>query len=828
MTINLDKTIPALTVASPADQTVESSSTVTVSGTLTDALSGISGVTCDGVTATLSGGGFSCNISLTVGVNLVVVRGTDIAGNVAGDNFHLSLTGALPAPASLTVTPTGVNLVVGGTQQFTVVDDQGRPRPDATWGVDNTSIATIDANSSPTLTAVATGTATLTATVGSATAQTQVNVLSGTSLPVGTVLWSAPTPSGYVAAQTLQAVPVLGSPDLYSVQVNGGGQAGVSALTADGQQVWNSAPPSGSFHGVSDGNGGLLMLLYPGYPGPSSIVDLDGQTGATVWRYTSTGTISRAFLRSGYSDFMHLAVGPDGRVYFEESGTSGLSLVALDGTTGAVKARYPVPYGTDTITSDGSCQQTGAPETLVDHAVQLTDPVVGPDGTVLAGQSVLSTTITYGCTVQVSDDQKLSLLKMAPDGSTSTILVYDDATHHTQNPGSSINEVIPDPFGGALVSWEYDYPPPGSQQSFHITDVGSSGLSDFTVPFAAIGMVLGDNNAVFMAGGNQALAYQLPGGSSLWAYTSAGGQLSPLVATNGGGLAIDDSHLGVIQLDSTGSASVPGTTVPGLPLPSPLALGNWLGNMNGQFAEFVGPFINLAPSSYPFAAGDIEGQNASKFDFELVWCANGNCSSPNLNLMSQQLQDVNYSINPVDNTNNMITLTAAQIKTIQLNALNALNAFRIAFNPYKVDVGTGRLASNTVYVTGLSLQACAGTNPIQESWSGVIYPTNMREAQYAVNDTAGTPTRTLLGAIGEGLGNNAAHEIGWQMVNRYSTTTKIVNGLNMDDNSTDTYNGIDCFGTSSPWVYTGASNGVSIHWSNDAIQSLTNILGTRN
>jgi Glucodextranase, domain B/Bacterial Ig-like domain (group 2) len=210
VTINLDKTIPALTVSSPAEQTVESSFTVTVSGTLTDALSGVSGVTCDGVTATLSGGGFSCNISLAVGVNLVVVRGTDIAGNVAGDYFHLSLTGTLLAPASLAVTPTGVNMVVGGTRQFTVVDDQGRPRSDATWSVDNTSIATIDTNSSPTLTAVATGTAALTATLGSVTAQTQVNILSGTSLPVGTVLWSVPTSSGSQVNHVLQAVPALG------------------------------------------------------------------------------------------------------------------------------------------------------------------------------------------------------------------------------------------------------------------------------------------------------------------------------------------------------------------------------------------------------------------------------------------------------------------------------------------------------------------------------------------------------------------------------------------------------------------------------------------
>jgi len=99
-------------------------------------------------------GVYSCNISLTVGVNLLVVHATDIAGNVAGSNFHVSLTGSLPAATSLQVTPTGVNMVVGNTQQFTVVDQQSRPRTDATWSVDNTSIATIDTNSSPMLTAV--------------------------------------------------------------------------------------------------------------------------------------------------------------------------------------------------------------------------------------------------------------------------------------------------------------------------------------------------------------------------------------------------------------------------------------------------------------------------------------------------------------------------------------------------------------------------------------------------------------------------------------------------------------------------------------------------
>jgi hypothetical protein len=64
------------------------------------------------VTATLNSGSFSCNISLNVGVNLVVVRATDLAGNVAGSNLHLSLVGTFSAPQSLQVTPANVNMLI--------------------------------------------------------------------------------------------------------------------------------------------------------------------------------------------------------------------------------------------------------------------------------------------------------------------------------------------------------------------------------------------------------------------------------------------------------------------------------------------------------------------------------------------------------------------------------------------------------------------------------------------------------------------------------------------------------------------------------------------
>src|SRR2546430_6887606 len=92
----------------------------------------------------------------------------------------------------------------------------------------------------------------------------------------------------------------------------------------------------------------------------------------------------------------------------------------------------------------------------------------------------------------------------------------------------------------------------------------------------------------------------------------------------------------------------------------------------------------------------------------------------------------------------------------------------------------------------------------------------MVQAQYAVNATNGTPTDALLQAIGEGIGNNAAHEIVHQLKNRFLNTGKIVGaGLWMDDNSTDTYSCISCGGSITPRVYTGVGtdpNKTPIHW----------------
>ena len=64
VTLYIDKTPPALTVTSPANGATFSSSSVTITGSISDNLSGVSSIDCNGAQASISAGNFSCNIGL--------------------------------------------------------------------------------------------------------------------------------------------------------------------------------------------------------------------------------------------------------------------------------------------------------------------------------------------------------------------------------------------------------------------------------------------------------------------------------------------------------------------------------------------------------------------------------------------------------------------------------------------------------------------------------------------------------------------------------------------------------------------------------------------
>src|SRR5215217_5360874 len=81
ITVKLDKTPPALSVASLTNGAKVFTSPLVISGTITETLSGLASFTCNGAPAAVSGDNFTCNVTLTPGANSINLRATDVAGN---------------------------------------------------------------------------------------------------------------------------------------------------------------------------------------------------------------------------------------------------------------------------------------------------------------------------------------------------------------------------------------------------------------------------------------------------------------------------------------------------------------------------------------------------------------------------------------------------------------------------------------------------------------------------------------------------------------------------------------------------------------------------
>jgi Bacterial Ig-like domain (group 2)/Glucodextranase, domain B len=378
-------------------------------------------VSCNGASATVAGSAFSCTVPLNSVSNSVTVIGTDLAGNSATATVSVSVS--MSAPTSLQITPGPATMQIGSNQSFTAVDQTGTRRPDASWSVSNTSIATLASDGSGTLTGIAAGQVTLTATIGSVSGQTQVTVLAGSSLTAGTVLWSAPSVSGFTAQQIVQAMPTVNGPDLYSIETDSSSDVLVRAFTADGRQLWQSSViPTFYGSGVGDNSGGLL--LTGANATAFETIDINPQTAGQNWQYSPAPV-------SGVTPSIEssLAVGLDGTVYFVEeycsynyssAGSSSLltatdCLNGINGSTGALVSQVTLPtsYGADYVGPDCDvAQYSSVSYTPGSYSA----PVVAPDGSVYVEAATYQSTFSLACdssgeTASSSYGESLLLLK---------------------------------------------------------------------------------------------------------------------------------------------------------------------------------------------------------------------------------------------------------------------------------------------------------------------------------------------------------------------------------------------------------------------------------
>lgn len=116
VTLNIDLTAPTLAISVPANGTSFTSSPASVSGTISDALSGVASVSCDGAAATVQSGNYSCAVPLTAGVDTITVLATDVAGNTASQSVSATLIVATTITSfSPSSAPIGTLITVQGS-----------------------------------------------------------------------------------------------------------------------------------------------------------------------------------------------------------------------------------------------------------------------------------------------------------------------------------------------------------------------------------------------------------------------------------------------------------------------------------------------------------------------------------------------------------------------------------------------------------------------------------------------------------------------------------------------------------------------------------------
>ena len=510
-------------------------------------------------------------------------------------------------------------MTVGSTSQFTAVNNLGRPQTNVTWTLSNQSLATISAASSTILTATAAGQLTLTASVDGVSGQAQITILPTGSVPMsGSALWSVPAVSGFSPLQLAQAMPSGTGPDLYSAQLSTDGtQSILQALTADGQELWQSQLPALNSHGIPDAFGGIILTesqtCLPGQTNPMNIVNIDGASGHPLWQITAQSTNGLYC----YPDAPMIAVraATDGAVVISASGnTSGLpELLLVNGRTGQTIVAPNIPpsfYTNQSGTTLGGYSPIGP-------------PMVNSDGSIYVEYEVRQ--IAYPLIVTSA---QLYMLQIATDNSTTTTLLSSTTADENLFPG----RIIPNGLGGILATWTISRSnPPIPTNPYQAAYVVSGGIvAAYSLPFTpqnfvlgqdglplSPSLVLGENGVAFATDGsstgdstNPSLgpkisSIMLTSGAVNWSYqVGTQSKVSIMASEKGNGIEIDDTQAGVTHLDSNGNPSQ--VAAP----PGGIAQNSWYGHWYVQNPEGT-DLVKLPTVDLPASFWAVPGGNQS-------------------------------------------------------------------------------------------------------------------------------------------------------------------------------------------------------------------------
>ncbi len=406
VTLRIDKTPPTVSNMVPASGTIyDDTWSVPVSATVSDALSGVASVTCNGISAE-GVADIACVLTLRPGHNSAVVSAVDVAGNTSSMGRRLFAASTI---TSIRVLPATRTMLLSERELVEAVDQSGRVVPNVTWTSSDQAILTIDAG---TLTPVAAGQTQITAEYEGVTASASVTVLSGATRAHGAVRWTAASGGGQFFGPVLYANRVDPSiPDLFSVAydaVSGLPQA-VHGFSDKGTLTRVDVPPiDGNFQLGPDRFGGLLAWS------PTGVTRFGGRSDVAPWHYASPE-----------ASISHIAQGPDATVFFTEESTDDTSVVILDGETGAVRARVPLAPGHLSIRYSSDSVHC-VPNPPFDAAVPVTLSGIAVSADGVARLTVVRSFTFYHrtCVIDLvenpnSQTSTVEMLQVRPDGAVS-------------------------------------------------------------------------------------------------------------------------------------------------------------------------------------------------------------------------------------------------------------------------------------------------------------------------------------------------------------------------------------------------------------------------
>ena len=453
VTLSIDRTAPVLELTAPADGQAVTGSEVTVSGTVADALSGLASAQCNGVPAAVVAGTITCTVAVRPGTNAVVLQASDVAGNSASVGVRVLVPST---PTSVAIVPAQPTLGVGQTREVRLVNQAGLPVSGATWAVSEATILSVtDTDGVVEIEALAVGSATVSATWNGLTAETVVTVAALTAeggITPGTKLWTLPLLDPMASRQLFFANRVEAEgPDLFFLET-GDTAATLRGVRADGTPLSAWAVPAGAQMVLADRDGGVVVET--GTPGAAlwhmrGLLRLPGGATEAPWRYQPED--SQVFV-AGQA--------PDGTIYVHEQANdiwATTTLVGLDGQTGQVKFRVGSAGRRRSTWINGN-HIIGCVPGYFNHHVSV-EPMgsisVGFDGAAYLMTS--SEDSIDGCGVQSHYHREIQTMRVASDGTTTTIVVASEDFAASWADMVSwwhpFEHVVPDPRGGAHVEW---------------------------------------------------------------------------------------------------------------------------------------------------------------------------------------------------------------------------------------------------------------------------------------------------------------------------------------------------------------------------------------